>query len=169
MYLRTSEAPNSEKQPTSLQPWLTSKRCWWVLIRSQKKICPGTGMWESWTILKVIVRSSVCGVMSFFFLCILISEYGYDDVYGRSLDDEVAVSPNTAGEHVVSLSSIHKTEHLMCKCQLFIFWREGADPGVATLPVPNCLSIIDFLIRQLALSQAWVNGTSSKQWMHECG
>ena len=24
-------------------------------------------------------------------------EYSYDDVYGRSLDDEVAISPNTAG------------------------------------------------------------------------
>lgn len=38
-------------------------------------------------------------VISIFYI---LSEYGYDDVYGRSLDDEVAVSPNTAGELVAS-------------------------------------------------------------------
>ena len=27
----------------------------------------------------------------------VLSEYGYDDVYGRSLEDEPAVSPSTAG------------------------------------------------------------------------
>ena len=33
------------------------------------------------------------------FVIVIPIEYAYDDVYGRSLDDEVAISPSTAGEH----------------------------------------------------------------------
>ena len=47
-------------------------------------------------------------------LYIYLKEYGYDDVYGRSLDDEVAISPNTAGEQ-------HLKPYVnMCECVTYL-------------------------------------------------
>ena len=34
------------------------------------------------------------------------SEYGYDDIYGQSLEDEPAVSPSTAGKCTQNVLSI---------------------------------------------------------------
>ena len=40
------------------------------------------------------------GLVASFTFALYLSflEYSYDDVYGRSLEDDVAVSPSTAGE-----------------------------------------------------------------------
>ena len=36
-------------------------------------------------------------------------EYGFDDVYGRSLDEEVAVSPSTAGTKTRAGKNVYST------------------------------------------------------------
>jgi len=39
---------------------------------------------------------------------IKLAEYEYDEVYGRSLEEEVAVSPNTAGRFYLVLTCVFK-------------------------------------------------------------